>query len=316
MGSSVGKFGRESLIPFLQSLDRVQQIPPDSRRLAGLGPLGGVEFSMITIIPVGGLANRMRAMDSADHLGKHLNRKVHTVWVKDNAMKIGFSELFKPLPALRIESVRRLPLSFSNSRWFNLHLPRLLRKQKGLTYYSRARMRTLQHDKSALEDLVRRDTHSIIVAGYRFFGNPDNYRNFHPIDSLHRRIDEETCDFKPDTFGVHIRRTDNKKAIELSPVQLFEEAIDEELDSGASTFYLASDSADLKEDFKQKYGHKMISNDLSPSRKSKFDIQQGLVELYALSRTTKVFGSYWSSFSNAACHITGIEEIIVKKSGF
>jgi hypothetical protein len=51
-------------------------------------------------------------------------------------------------------------------------------------------------------------------------------------------------------------------------------------------------------------------------RDSADGVVQAAVELYALSRTQRVYGSYWSSFSHTAAHIGGIQEFTVLKDEF
>lgn len=51
---------------------------------------------MLTFIPVGGLANRMRSISSAISLSDGDN--MHIYWFKDQGLNCRFDQLFKPIP--------------------------------------------------------------------------------------------------------------------------------------------------------------------------------------------------------------------------
>ena len=57
----------------------------------------------ILLVPVGGLANRMKAIDSAIKLSRKANSELHIIWFKDRGLNCRFDQLFdmERLPALR-----------------------------------------------------------------------------------------------------------------------------------------------------------------------------------------------------------------------
>ena len=52
---------------------------------------------MITLVPVGGLANRMRAIDSAIALAQDTHHELRIIWFKDQGLNCKFCELFQPI---------------------------------------------------------------------------------------------------------------------------------------------------------------------------------------------------------------------------
>ena len=54
-------------------------------------------MGQITFIPVGGLANRMRAIASALTLAQRTNSNLDIVWYKDHALYASFYSLFEPI---------------------------------------------------------------------------------------------------------------------------------------------------------------------------------------------------------------------------
>ncbi|WP_421872905.1 hypothetical protein [Marinoscillum sp.] len=268
---------------------------------------------MIKIIPVAGLANRMRAIDSALALSLETNQKLEIIWEMDQLMSCRFEDLFKPIKKVKITNTRRLPLIYRKADKRNLSLPHFLRTIKGYEYFSNERSAALVNKKTNLNDLIT--SKKTIISSYsRFYPNPHPYQAFEPIDELQQQILDHTKAFNEHTVGIHIRRSDNTKSIENSPLSLFEQAIRKELSKNPNaSFYLASDCQETKQELLEKFGDQ-IATDMSPvSRNSREDIQRALVELYVLSKTSKVFGSYWSSFSDTACHISGIKNITVRK---
>lgn len=92
---------------------------------------------------------------------------------------------------------------------------------------------------------------------------------FAPIQSIKERIDDRSTQFVKNTIGVHIRRTDNVASIQQSPLELFFEKVDEELDKDNQTMvYLATDSEEVKFQMKQRYGNRIISSSTPADRNS------------------------------------------------
>ena len=56
----------------------------------------------IWLVPVGGLANRMRAIDSAVALSRQCGSELHIVWFKDPGLNCRFDQLFAPIDQPRV----------------------------------------------------------------------------------------------------------------------------------------------------------------------------------------------------------------------
>lgn len=124
----------------------------------------------------------------------------------------------------------------------------------------------------------------------------------------------DKLEFNSHTIGLHIRRTDHYIAIENSPINLFEDVISKELISNSkSNFYLASDDPIVLGHFKSRFGEAIKFIDKHFGRDSKEGIIDGILELYLLSRTRKIYGSYWSSYSKIAGRISNIAVESLKK---
>lgn len=254
-----------------------------------------------------GLCNRMRAIDSAIAFCKKYNRSLDIVWELNNYLNCSFFDLFESIPNVRVIEGTHLECETDVLKTRQQQPT----KVKSFTADS-GKLKVLQasgYDFNNLNMYKRIYINSFI----RFFTNPEQYQLFRPIESLSLAIDKETEKFTSNTIGLHIRRTDNKAAVRYSPIELFINAIECELKKDEKAkFYLASDSLSTKKFLAEKYKDAIITN-LSPvNRDNTRGIQRALIELYALSRSQKVYGSYWSSFSHTACNISGIPEITIK----
>jgi GT2 family glycosyltransferase len=250
----------------------------------------------------------MRAMDAAISLCQHIDAPIKVYWVKEPDMNCAFTDLFEPIQG--IELIERDPSFALMNLKTNLYDSRLHKLLSDWTILNCQDVKQLVHEQFDFRQLRGRNV--LIASFVRFFPTAKMYDIFVPIKPLQQRIKEETALFNQHTIGIHIRRTDNIESIKHSPTELFERAIKQEILLNPEVcFYLASDCSDTKQQLFQKFGKRIITNFDQSDRTTKEGIQQALVELYALSHTQKIFGSYWSSFSHTAASINGISQIIL-----
>ena len=80
----------------------------------------------LLLIPVGGLANRMRAIDSAISLCQRYNRALEVIWFKDLALKACFYSLFEKINLSNVtirEATFMDYLLYDRPRKHNLFIP-------------------------------------------------------------------------------------------------------------------------------------------------------------------------------------------------
>lgn len=149
---------------------------------------------------------------------------------------------------------------------------------------------------------------------YPYSNEYDYYYLFKPVRSIQRRIDELVAFFTKNIIGIHIRRTDNKKAKEISKIELFISAMTKTLiENPLTEFYLSTDDLSVENLIKNEFGHlvhTLKNKDLD--RSSNKGIEDAVVDLYCLSKTNRILGSYWSSFSGVAAWINGIPLEIIQ----
>lgn len=269
---------------------------------------------MLIFFPVGGLANRMRVIDSAVSFCERFNLNYRIIWHKDNNLYCAFSTIWKSINNLKDSNSILLPLLFKFRRKLKLFriLLLLLEKLHFLKVFSEEEHKMLYSffSQSNVSEFCL-----ILIASYSRFFPSDKFNTelFILKSELERRINEESDNFNEFTIGVHIRRNDNIDSIQFSPLELFINEMQKLLIIQSKTrFYLATDSEVVKKELIKVFDNKIISSSGLLSRNTEEGIMQSAVELYLLSRTSKILGSFNSSFSEMASILGGIELQIVK----
>lgn len=255
---------------------------------------------MLIIQPIGGLCNRIRAINSAWMLAQERGDTLTVIWNVNQELGCPFERLFEPNPAFRVINIR--------SKWD----PRKLYLQTSSHFIPNEEIRAHKGD-GLLEEAYRKALpDKIYIATEEHFYPCHSYELFTPIPAIQKRIQEMTRDFSSHTVGVHIRRTDNKPAIGKSSTEAFVASMDAELAANEDTvFYLATDDREEEECLRDYFGGVIFSNeDRDLSRDSVSGIQDAMVDLYALASTHKIIGSYFSSFTDIAADMHGIPKII------
>lgn len=274
----------------------------------------------ITLVPVGGLANRMKAIDAAYHLAKTCQSQLRVIWFKDQGLNCRFEQLFQ-YPTDSIINIREACSSDllleDRPRKKNFFIPWLPEhlKYDACIYERQATQLFYNHFDYAAWAKNRR----VYLASCVYF-HPQPmeklFKLFQPIDSLQQEIAKRCADFNEHTIGIHIRRTDNIASITQSPTELFikqmEEIVEHQSDT---TFYLATDSEEEKQKLKQVFGERISMSGHAAERNSLQGMQDALVELYTLSRTSRIIGSMQSSYSETAAQIGRIQCEFINKAG-
>lgn len=136
---------------------------------------------------------------------------------------------------------------------------------------------------------------------------------FHPAPAVQRVIDEVTAGYDEGTIGLHFRGTDNFKCKELTTVEKFTARVDAELEARpTTTFFLATDEIEVRRALVERYGKRIMYHENVLNRNSVAGMVDGAIDLYCLAATKRIIGSYWSSYSEIAAELGGIDLEIVK----
>jgi hypothetical protein len=261
---------------------------------------------MIVFEPLAGLCNRMRSLDSALHLADQLDRKLHVIWDRNKELNCRLEELFEMpqgIASIDQPSMGRYGRQF---RWalYTCTYPINFGQKRVKQWIDEKR------DFAALGKFSR-----IAMATWEeFYPRRHPYRAFAPIARLQSQIERYGRD---EMVAVHIRRSDHRIAITESPTERFIELMQLEIDADRRTnFFLATDSPEVESQLLQRFPKRIVTHAKSSlARNQKCAIEDALVDLYVLSNCRKLIGSRWSSFTNTAAAIRGIEKIVAVREG-
>lgn len=251
---------------------------------------------MITLETSAGLANRMRAVASAVSLARKYETGLKVIWPRNNALNCDFNSLFLPIKGVEV-CCSSLPI------WY---FDKIIAKIK----YKHAYLSITMNNNAELIEAISKG-HNVYINTFSQFFDVDSYKCFRPTSQIEAKVNKLLPEDSSNLIGIHIRRGDNQKSISMSPTQLFIDSIRLELMSNPKAkFYLATDSKQDEERLISIFGDKIITNKNKEfSRRVGLGIEDALVDLICLSKTEKIFGSYWSSFSETAA-IMGKEKEI------
>ncbi|MBO5613037.1 MAG: hypothetical protein J5905_00860 [Prevotella sp.] len=260
----------------------------------------------IIVQPLGGLCNRMRAIVGALSFARKMGNKVKVLWAMDSTLNAHFSELFEDIPCDVIECELDSLKYKMFFHWYKDIKRSMILDDAWISDNARGKKYDIWKDKVEGRNLFLQTNLDILLDG--------DYSIFKAKESVVRKMNNVVCD--KNTIGLHIRRTDNAKAIKYSPTHLFFEKVEEELSRNPQMkFYLATDDPQEESAFVEKFGSKvLIYNKHSLDRNNPLAIKDALIDLYNLSHCQKIYGSYWSSFSDTAALWSGIEKIELKES--
>jgi hypothetical protein len=110
------------------------------------------------------------------------------------------------------------------------------------------------------------------------------------------------------TIGVHIRRGDNKKSIEGSPLESFRTKM---RSMPQAFFVVATDDTKVKEAIEKEFLGQCIFPATTLTRRTEEGMVYGVADFFALTKCTHILGSTASSFSEIAARYGAIPLEIV-----
>lgn len=278
-------------------------------------------MSELTLVALGGLCNRLRAMLSAMALARDCGLTLRIVWLRDKGLNARFSDLFEPI-------AREDVIIEDSGAWWrygvarrrNGFLPALYQRFAFDTLISEGELEGLIAAGTAAATLRERIKGRVLIqTGLGFYPCDDSEltRWFVPSAAVSKIIEERKQRITAHTVGLHIRRTDNTQAIAHSPLEAFEAAMRHDLERDPNTtFYIATDDPSVASDLTLRFPSSFFFNS-AVTRSTVEGMVTAVAELYTLMACPRFHGSYWSSFSDmvVACHREGEADIIdIQKS--
>ncbi|WP_099469143.1 O-fucosyltransferase family protein [Konateibacter massiliensis] len=258
---------------------------------------------MIIIQPSGGLCNRIRVINSAYELAKKRGDKLTVLWLNNAELNCPFESLFQPVSEIKMINI-----------YSNFNLKKLFLQLSANQRFDNTAIENNKRDGVLNKDFFDSLKKNVFISTWEHFYPSSDYRFFQASDEIQSRIDKITSQFGKNSVGVHIRRTDHTWAIESSKTNNFVTAIEQELAVNPDAkFYVATDDINEENLLREKFPDSIISNqNKTLSRNSVAGMHDALIDLICLSKTTKIFGSYFSSFTDVAADMHQIEKIVIK----
>jgi len=259
------------------------------------------------------LANRMRALDSAIQLADDLQKNLNVVWKRTKLFNCKFEKLFKNNWNIKIFESGSILKDNSTIERILVPYYKFLMRFSYEKYLYNTDINSLKEGDYNFAELSKYSK-IYIQTGTNFFKKRKPYKGFEPIDELQDKITEVSQKFNDGTIGIHIRRGDNIISRQTSTTDDFIEQMNQALNSDpTANFFLATDSIEVENQMKKRFGKCILTYNKLLSRSSEKGIQDALIDLWCLSKTKEIIGSFWSSFSITAAELGSIHVKIVKK---
>ncbi len=197
---------------------------------------------MLYVEPLGGLCNRMRTIASFYPVAREAGRELTVVWLRDAGMNCPSARLFQlpegvkvvegpyvSKPGMRFRSAYRMLTHRAEGRRFDWTVENW-----------QAKARLTPETVVALGDksLYASSCYSLESRYEKY-----DYSIFRPAPDIQKLADEVMERFPANCVGVHIRRTDNAKSIEISRTADFVTRMRREIEADPEVgFFLATDS--------------------------------------------------------------------------
>jgi hypothetical protein len=268
------------------------------------------ESGVITLIPTSGLGNRLRIMATSMKLAREGNKKLQIYWNTNSELNAPFDKLFEyPLHF----SVKPVPIEYKvwiemrrfSSKLFGFEDWYLSLFKFDFVFLDKMVTDVLQNMLNLQKEVNEASKVFICSCEELNYCDLSDYQLFKPMKAIQKKIDTLALQFNESTIGIHIRSTDHITSIKNSPFILFENKIHEELRSNPeANFFLATDNEAYQNRLVQKFGNDKI---LFHNKIFRRDVTEGVadavVDMFCLSKTSKIYGSYYSSFSYVAGRI-------------
>ena len=269
----------------------------------------------INIIPTGGLCNRMRAMATGIAVAKSFNAQAQIYWNNCEGLKANFGALFQPIVAPNINIIENTNWLFNIGNTKDFYLRWLLLRIKfGQVIFNHS---IYNADAPDIQKIVKPSVHGkiMLVSCHPMCKQYDLKSLFIPQTDIQDRISKISRQFTVHTIGVHIRRTDNIQSIKQSPMEIFDEAMNREVEANPQTlFYLASDNKNVKNQLSELFPNRIITMHDDTDRNSLEGMKFAVIDLFCLSKTKKIIGSVYSSYSQIAGELGEIPIEYAKKA--
>lgn len=265
----------------------------------------------------------MRVLASCMCLQDSVSQHFTYYWKQDEELNATFEDLFEPLPGIVIHSMpfKQRLLDYRKIRYgiWKKFIRVFYRYFLYDAIWSDIEIQQLKRRTDLNKLLELPENKRVLIWTCEEFGNNLNYFNyFRPKQSLLEEINRRSAEFPEVIYGIHIRQTDQIVSIRKSPVSLFIHKMEEVLKlEPEAHFYVSTDEPKVQEQLIQQFGSKiLLLENKSFTRNSLQGMEAAVLDMFLLSKTRKIYGSFWSSFNEVAARLGQIPlEQLTKSEG-
>ncbi len=260
----------------------------------------------LVIYPRYGLANRLRAIASAKILADYTGRRLFVNWARYRKCNAEWGDLF-------VTPFQRYPMPLSGF-------------QAGRNLYDDS-IETRRFSQDMPLSLVKNNSDVVAVRAFQNFRPPEMtdeeykaakslfYRSLQPVWVVQKAVGEFQKRFfeGQHVVGIHIRRTDHlsfdkRDHKKICPTDFFIEAIERILKARSGTkFFLSTDDKKEEQRIMRLFPGSIIVYGKEEVRRDTLGgMQDALTDWLLLSSTSRIIGSYASSFSEEAASVNMI----------
>jgi hypothetical protein len=265
-----------------------------------------IPMTKIYLEPVGGLCNRLRSIASTVQISKaNVTNSVTIFWRLNRELNCPFEYLFEPIHGIKVKSVKQIDV-----------IAHFIQRVKREVYWDEKIIKNSRENLELPANMLDKlkDAKDAYLISCDQFSRELDFSIFRPQKDIEMAVNQLTYTYDKNLVGVHIRRTDNIESIKKSSTDSFIKKMQEEIMINKDTyFYLATDSYQEEITLKKIFGNRIIAQENKAlNRNSEMGIRCALIDLLCLSRTKKIYGSYYSSFSEVAASLGNINLHIIE----
>ena len=279
---------------------------------------------MIDLVALFGLGHRLRSIASAYTLAENEGHDLRVFWpINERGVNVAFESLFVPPGNVNVVNIQPTGPLMDRAKYFLLlegrsHGVKTFKKLVRWPFYDE-QLTTLEtkNNFESVKKYVSKNNNIYVSTCYQLCNvSSSKYQElFTPVEEIQNKVKKNQGMIDERTIGIHIRRGDHERAKRRSPVSEFKRVIERELDlNPKAKFYLATDSMNLKEEFKKEFASSMITSSIHISRNTTNGIKDAMVDMFLLSKTSKIYASRLSSFSFVASEIGKVTLVRVTKN--
>lgn len=270
----------------------------------------------ITLVPFGGLANRLKAVCSTIALALKHELELEIVWYMDEGLYCPVQRLFTLKPDLHAKSISLREATWKDGlindypRRNNLWIPAATMLFKYDFYLKTSTLKSwVETEPSRIEALLQRTDweHIFLYSCWSLTNDPGMYDYVEPTVEVLQVTRGLVAAWTQKVVGVHIRRTDHVISIRQSPTELFIKTMQKRIESDPSLhFFVATDSLEERERLQTIFTGRVFASYTDPIRNTPEGIIAAYGEMLALSQASEILATKDSTFSQVAASIGGI----------